>query len=449
MDSFASIDGCLSSGGGRSEPHDNLPPVDIPLDAQFYDTTCSGTSGYRRDALPIHAYPSSPFSTCVDRWARILNTNPVSRSYLAGTWPSSAPTSLTGTATASEPATTASYTGSTAYHLTALQPPLQIPPSRRTSSSRFSIEFSVATHVYVPPRSSRLPAEFGQRILVTISSPDLYTPARAHRMVIVRLIIQVDQNSDPKEGRPLLFLSQYRRSVRHCDMDSRLSVHASVPKIPHHPSSIPVCYSALVIAEALDSSNPSRVFDLTQNQFAPIYVVYENGMSTKLALFNFVTNPSDANDYDVMFAVSGDRTSQPRATPSSVKIRFLKASSVASKGSLTSAGRERSPEYIVFAIDVPQTSGNNFESDGLQRDPVVQIVNCDTQANTCSVKVSAPFFALVFLTDTASVEVSTARSHFLGPLTRPTPISPYLHIPAEITASASRTRKVRFLFMIF
>jgi len=41
MDSFDPIDGCLS---GRSEPHDNLPPADVPLDTQNYDTACAGTS---------------------------------------------------------------------------------------------------------------------------------------------------------------------------------------------------------------------------------------------------------------------------------------------------------------------------------------------------------------------------------------------------------------------
>lgn len=85
----------------------------------------------------------------------------------------------------------------------------------------------------------------------------------------------------------------------------------------------PVYYSALVMAEALGPSNASRVLDLTQNLLTPIYVIYENGTPTKLALFNFVTDPSGANDYMVTFAVGGGSTNQPGATPLSVKVKCV------------------------------------------------------------------------------------------------------------------------------
>ena len=85
----------------------------------------------------------------------------------------------------------------------------------------------------------------------------------------------------------------------------------------------PVYYSALVMAEALGPSNASRVLDLTQNMLTPIYVIYENGTPTKLALFNFVTDPSGANDYTVTFAVGGGSTSQPGATPPLVKVKYV------------------------------------------------------------------------------------------------------------------------------
>ncbi|KAI9512152.1 hypothetical protein F5148DRAFT_100808 [Russula earlei] len=160
----------------------------------------------------------------------------------------------------------------------------------------------------------------------------------------------------------------------------------------------PIYYSTLAMAEALGPSNASRVLDLTQNLLTPIYVVYENGTPTKLALFNFVTDPSGANDYTVTFAVGGGTTGQPGATPSSVQVKYLTASSVSSTGNFSWAG---------------QTFGNNFESDGrLQGTSNIQTVNCNTQANTCSIKVSAPSFALVFLTTASLQDVSTSTLTF-------------------------------------
>ncbi|KAI0270636.1 glycoside hydrolase family 79 protein [Gloeopeniophorella convolvens] len=154
----------------------------------------------------------------------------------------------------------------------------------------------------------------------------------------------------------------------------------------------PIYYSALAFAEALGPSNASQVIDLTQNEFTPTYAIYENGTPTKLALFNFVTDPSGANDWIATIAVGGGQTGQPGATPSSIKVKYLSAPSVSFKGNMTWAG---------------QTFGNNFESDGrLAGNLDVQTVNCDTNAGTCQVKVPAPSFALVFLTDTALSAVS-------------------------------------------
>ncbi|KAF8486953.1 hypothetical protein DFH94DRAFT_621281 [Russula ochroleuca] len=160
----------------------------------------------------------------------------------------------------------------------------------------------------------------------------------------------------------------------------------------------PVYYSALVMAEALGPSNASRVLDITQNLLTPIYVIYENGTPTKLAFFNFVTDPSGANDYTATFAVGGGSTGLPGATPSTVKVKYLSAPSVSVKGNFSWGG---------------QTFGNNFESDGrLRGAPVIQTVNCNTQANTCQVKVPAPSFALVFLSDVALMAVSSATLTF-------------------------------------
>lgn len=58
-----------------------------------------------------------------------------------------------------------------------------------------------------------------------------------------------------------------------------------------------------------------------------------------------------------------------------------------------------------------QTFGGNFESDGRPMgDEDIQTVNCDTTAQTCTVKVPAPGFALVFLTDDAATQDAGAPS---------------------------------------
>ena len=67
-------------------------------------------------------------------------------------------------------------------------------------------------------------------------------------------------------------------------------------------------------------------------------------------------------------------------------------------------------------LTVVQTLGNQFQSDGrLQGNLDVRTLNCDTTAGTCQVKVPAPSFALVFLTDTAFSAVTPNT-----PLTYPT-----------------------------
>ena len=59
------------------------------------------------------------------------------------------------------------------------------------------------------------------------------------------------------------------------------------------------------MAEILGSSHESRVLDLSANEgneFTPAYAVYEHGIPTKVALFNYVTDPSGAGDYVVQLS---------------------------------------------------------------------------------------------------------------------------------------------------
>ncbi|KAJ7593397.1 glycoside hydrolase family 79 protein [Mycena floridula] len=152
-----------------------------------------------------------------------------------------------------------------------------------------------------------------------------------------------------------------------------------------------IYYSALIMAEALGSSNGSQVMDLQANfgnTWTPAYAIYENGDPVRVALFNFMTDApgSTAADYVATISIAG--IGGGSATPSSVKVKYFRAESVGYRGrNMTWAG---------------QTFGDFFESDGrLMGTEDVKTVQCDTVVMTCAISVPAPAFALVFLTDSA------------------------------------------------
>ncbi|KAJ6573387.1 glycoside hydrolase family 79 protein [Mycena vulgaris] len=152
-------------------------------------------------------------------------------------------------------------------------------------------------------------------------------------------------------------------------------------------------YSALVMAEALGPSNNSQVLDLPiegLSLYTPVYGIYENGTPVRVAVINYVDDPTGANDAKIVISLSG------ATLPASVKVKFLAAETVVQKGGYTWAN---------------QTFGRNFESDGR---PVgteeVVTVPCDTTAQTCTVTVPAPGAALIFLTDAAFTQDAGAPS---------------------------------------
>lgn len=86
----------------------------------------------------------------------------------------------------------------------------------------------------------------------------------------------------------------------------------------------PVYYSALIMAEVLGPSNASQVVDLSANngeKFTPAYAIYENGVPTKVALFNFVTDPSGGTNITASISIGGGETGQPSSTPAQVKVK--------------------------------------------------------------------------------------------------------------------------------
>ena len=148
----------------------------------------------------------------------------------------------------------------------------------------------------------------------------------------------------------------------------------------------PVFYASLILAEAFGKSGTARIIDLAANNgnaYTPAYAIWQNGSLSKLALFNYVTDPSGAAASFVTFSIGGGQTGQPAATPANVKVKYLLSDSTTSRN-------------ITWAN---QTFGQYFESDGrLTGDYHIETVTC-TNNNTCTVTVPAPGIALVFITD--------------------------------------------------
>jgi len=187
----------------------------------------------------------------------------------------------------------------------------------------------------------------------------------------------------------------------------------------------PIFYAVLAIAETLGTSGTSQIVDLqanTGNTYTPAYAVYENGECARLALLNFVTDPTGASTYTATFSVGGGSTGETNATPASVQVKYLAAPSVSEKVNVSWAG---------------QTYGATFATDGrLQGDQDVQTVNCDQSANTCAVQVPAPGFALVFLTSTAFSESNPSTTQTFS-TTSLTKTQNTATVPASVLATSN------------
>ncbi|KAH8092184.1 hypothetical protein BXZ70DRAFT_951580 [Cristinia sonorae] len=167
----------------------------------------------------------------------------------------------------------------------------------------------------------------------------------------------------------------------------------------HQWSVAPLFYSALVMAEVLGDTNTSQVIDLQANNaniYTPAYAIYEQGNLARVALFNYLTDPSGGSSYTASISIGGGQSGQPNGNPAQVTVKYLLAPSVSEKDNVTWAG---------------QTFGGQLSSDGrLQGTYTPQTVQCDQNANVCNVQVPAPGFALVFLTDDALKESTPAST---------------------------------------
>ena len=86
----------------------------------------------------------------------------------------------------------------------------------------------------------------------------------------------------------------------------------------------PIFYSLMIMPEILGKSNTSRVVDLWPNSgnlLTPGYAIYENNQLARVALFNYMTDPTGNMAYTASIAVGGGETGQPGSTPASVKVK--------------------------------------------------------------------------------------------------------------------------------
>ncbi|KAI0370682.1 hypothetical protein BV20DRAFT_1071415 [Pilatotrama ljubarskyi] len=193
----------------------------------------------------------------------------------------------------------------------------------------------------------------------------------------------------------------------------------------------PIFYSSIVVAEALGTTNTSRVKDLfpnNGNEYTPAYAVYENDQLARIALINFLNDPSGANDYTATITVGGSQFGEDNAVPPEIKVnriepRYLLAPSVSEKENITWAG---------------QTLGGRFQVDGRWKGTeTVQTIPCDQSTNSCQVKVPAPGVALVFVSDSAQKQAAAPESASTYPTTVVTKTANTVTIDPSVVATSN------------
>lgn len=78
------------------------------------------------------------------------------------------------------------------------------------------------------------------------------------------------------------------------------------------------------MAEALGTTNSSRVVDLLPNDanpFTPAYAVYEEHALARIALINFMDGQTAG--YNVTLSIGGNQVGEPNDTPAQVKVKYV------------------------------------------------------------------------------------------------------------------------------
>ncbi|KAI9058697.1 glycoside hydrolase family 79 protein [Trametes sanguinea] len=163
----------------------------------------------------------------------------------------------------------------------------------------------------------------------------------------------------------------------------------------------PVFYSTLFMAEALGTTNTSRVVDLAANggnEFTPAYAIYEDNALARIAIVNYMSAQDGVGAINVTISVGGVPAGEPNDTPAEVQVKSLLAPSVSEKEQITWAN---------------QTFGGRFQSDGrLTGSELVQRITCDQGANTCQIPVPAPGAALIFISSDAQSSIDPTTVTF-------------------------------------
>lgn len=77
-------------------------------------------------------------------------------------------------------------------------------------------------------------------------------------------------------------------------------------------------YSTIVLAEAFGKSNQSRIIDLWGNSgsvYTPSYAIYDGEKLARVALFNYIDDPTGANDLKVTITV-------PQGVPPTIRVKY-------------------------------------------------------------------------------------------------------------------------------
>ncbi|KAG5633558.1 hypothetical protein H0H81_006850, partial [Sphagnurus paluster] len=148
-----------------------------------------------------------------------------------------------------------------------------------------------------------------------------------------------------------------------------------------------VFYSTVIVAEIFGKSNQSQIVDTSNNGiYTPSYAIYDKGVLSKVALFNFIDDPTGAHDIMGTITIAGGQV------PSQVYVkyvlkplferiyspyrRYFLADSVSVKTNLTWAG---------------QTYGNKFKVDGIPKGQLnITTIPCDTAANAALLRARVP-----------------------------------------------------------
>jgi hypothetical protein len=57
------------------------------------------------------------------------------------------------------------------------------------------------------------------------------------------------------------------------------------------------------------------------NIYTPAYVIYESGAAARIALFNYITDPTGASTYTATFSLGGGSNGEANSMPASVQVK--------------------------------------------------------------------------------------------------------------------------------